>query len=190
VDVDPAPVGLRELEDTMDLSEPELGRRLVMRDPADAVGPDPKGLLEPLLVGGIGVDPVLGECGHLDRDEVGELIPECQEAAKGCLVRPAHVGVGADVKRPLGDRPGHDLPRPREHVLDGERALELTPDVDPLDEGPRPVVARPPRGQARVEMEVAVDERRCREPPVRVDLPAAVEPEVGPDLREAAFLDR
>jgi hypothetical protein len=190
VDVDPAPVALGQVEDAVHLAGAELGGRLVVRDASDAVGAETERVLEPLLVARACIDPVLREGGHLDRDEVCELVAEGEKAAEGRLVLARDIGVGADVERPVRDRPLHDLPGAREDVLDRELGLQLAPDVDPLDKGPRLVEARPPGGQTRVEMKVAVDERGRREPPLGVDRARRVHPDLFPDPGEAAALDR
>ena len=74
VDVDPAPVLLRQFEDAVHLAQAELGSRLVMRDAAHAVDSETDRRLEPLLVARPREDPVLRESGHLDRCEVCELV--------------------------------------------------------------------------------------------------------------------
>src|SRR5262249_35517367 len=54
----------------------------------------------------------------------------------------------------------------------------------------RLVVPRPPRRQRRVEVQVAIDQRRRRQPPVRLDHLPGVGVEVGPDPDEAPAPDR
>ena len=84
----------------------------------------------------------------------------------------------ADEERPLRRRPAHDLARALEDVLLGEARLQLAPDMDPLDQRAGLVPARPAGGERRVEVEVAVDERRRGEPPFRIDDLRAVDIEV------------
>jgi hypothetical protein len=87
---------------------------------------------------------------------------------------PKDVGVRADEERALRDRPAHDLPRPFEDVLLGEARLQLAPDVDALDQRAGLVPARLAGRERRIEMQMAVDERRRDEPAVRRDLLRAV----------------
>ena len=174
----------------MHLAQAELGGRLVVGDPADAVRAELQRALEQLLVAGVRVDPVLRERGHLDRDQVGHLVPQPQQALERRLVLRRHVRVGADEERALRRRPAHDLARALEDVLGREALLQLAPDVDPLDQRPRLVEARLARRERRVEVEVAVDERRRDEPAVRVELRVGVEPEARPDPRPAPALGR
>ena len=75
VHVDASRVALRELEDGVHLAVAELRRRLVVGDPADAVRAELERALEELFVARVRVDPVLRKRGHLDRDEVRELVP-------------------------------------------------------------------------------------------------------------------
>ena len=95
-----------------------------------------------------------------------------QQPAHHRLVLARDVGVRADEERSLRDRPAHDLARALEDVLLGEARLQLAPDVDALDQRARLVPARLPGGERRVEMEVAVDERRRDEPRLRRRSPA------------------
>ena len=188
VHVDAARVLLRELEHAVHFLQAELGRRLVVRDAADAVDAEPERVLEPLLVAVAREDAVLRERGDLHRAEVGDLVAQPQEAAHHRLVLARDVGVRADEERPLRDRPAHDLARALEDVLLGEARLQLAPDVDALDQRAGLVPARPARGERRVEMEVAVDERRRDEACVRVDLLRAVGGERLADPRPASVL--
>src|SRR5919201_1877729 len=96
VDVDPSPVRLRELEHAMHLAQAELVRRLVVRDPADAVGTEAECVLKQLIVARVGVDAVLRKRGDLDRHQVGNLVADAQEPPKRNLVLRGHIGVRAD----------------------------------------------------------------------------------------------
>ena len=80
----------------------------------------------------------------------------------------------ADEERALRHRPADDLPRALEDVLLGERRLQLSPDVDALDQRARLVPARLAGRERGVEVEVTVDERRGHEPPFGVDRPVSV----------------
>ena len=68
------------------------------------------------------------------------------------------------------------------------RRLQLAPDVDALDQRAGLVPARLPGGERRVEMEVAVDERRRDEARLRVDLLRAVGGDRLADARPASVL--
>ena len=190
VDVDAAAVLLRELEDAVHLREPELRGRLVVGDAADAVDAELDRVLEALLVALVREDPVLRERRHLDRAEVGELVAHAEEPAHHRVVLAGDVRVRANEERALRDRPADDLARALEDVLLGERRLQLAPDVDPLDQRARLVPARLARRERRVEMEVAVDERRRDEPALGVELSCASTSSVCADARQAAAFDR
>src|SRR4051812_3693388 len=185
MDVDAAAVLLRELEDAVHLPMAELRRRLVVRDATDAVGTEPQGVLEQLLVRRMRIDPVLRKGRDLDRHQLRELVTYPQEPAQRRLVLRRHVGMRADVKRALRRRPAHDLARPLENVVGGEALLQLSPDVDAFDQRSGLVVAWPAGGQGGVEMKMAIDERRSGESPARVQALVRIGIEVGPDLREA-----
>ena len=160
-----------------------------MRDAADAVDAEPDRVLEALLVAVAREDAVLRERGDLDRAEVGELVAHAQQPAHHRVVLARDVGVRADEQRALRDRPAHDLGRAVEDVLLRQRRLQLAPDVDALDQRAALVPARLAGGERRVEMQVAVDERRRDEPALDSrssrfaspldDEPAAVDVQVG-----------
>src|SRR6266540_3806776 len=97
--------------------------------------------------------------------------------------------MGADVERPLRRRPARDLSCPLEHILRRQALLQLAPDVDALDQRAGLVVARPAGGQRRVQVEVAVDQRRGREPALGVDRLRRVGVQAGADPDKAAVLD-
>jgi hypothetical protein len=172
------------------LAVAELHRRLVVRDAADAVRSEPQRVLEQLVVGGIGVDPVLRERSHLDGHEVGQLVAHAQQAAEGRLVLRRDVGVRPDVERPLRGRPADDLGGALEDVVGSQALLQLAPDMDALDQRSRLVVPRPSGGQRGVEVEVTVDQRRRRQPALRVDRLPRVKIELRADAGEAPVLDR
>ena len=190
VHVDAARVLLRELEHAVHFLQPELRRRLVVRDAADAVDAEPERVLEPLLVAVAREDAVLRERGDLHRAEIGQLVAHAQQPAHHRLVLAGDVGVRADEERSLRDRPADDLARALEDVLLGEARLQLAPDVDALDQRARLVPARLAGCERRVEMEVAVDERSRDEPRFGVELLCGVDGERLADPRPAAVLGR
>ena len=131
-----------------------------MRDAADAVDAELERALEQLLVARVGEDAVLREGRHLDRDQVGHLVADAQQASQRRLVLRRDVGVRADVQRALRGRPADDLLRALVDVVLGQALLQLAPDVDALDQRSGLVEARLAGGERGVEVEVAVDERR------------------------------
>ena len=160
---------LREFEHAMDFLQTQLRRRLVVRDAADAVDAEPDRALEPLLITVAPIDAVLRERRDLDRAQLSELVPHTQQAAHHRLVLSGDVGVRADEERALRSRPAHDLGRPVEDVLLGQRRLQLAPDVNAFDQRAALVEPGPSDRQRRVEVQVAVDKRRRHEPPGDID---------------------
>ena len=83
-----------------------------------------------------------------------------------------------------------ELAGPALDVLRSQGGREVAPDLDALQQGAAPVVARSPRAQRRVEMEMGIDEGRGDQPAVEGQDLAGGRLDSRGDLRDAAVPDR
>src|SRR6516225_7239678 len=146
-----------------------------MWNPADAIDPRSDGVFEKAFVGGIGVDPVLREGGHLNRGQISRLLAQAQQARERRPVLGGHIGVRANKERSLRHRPPDHLGCSRHDVLRRERFLQLSPDRDSFEQGAGSIETWPSGGEHGIEVKVAVDERRSGQATAGVQLPAADE---------------
>ena len=179
--VDPPVVLLGQVEDPVHLGQPEFAGRLVVWNPADAIGAELQRVLQQFLVARIGVDPVLRERGHLHGDQIGHVVAHPEQPPERHLVLGRDVGVSPDEQRALRGRPLDHLLGSGVDVVLGQALLELAPYMDALNERAGLVEPGSTRRERRIEMEVAVDQRRADQAAPGIDGRDAIGRQIGTD---------
>ena len=104
VDVDRHPEALGQREDPVDVLATVLERGLLVAAAPDDVGARAQALGEEVLGAGRPQDPLLREGHHLQVDEIGVVLAQCEHRLEsGEPDDRVDVGLGADHRRAVGD---------------------------------------------------------------------------------------